>query len=159
MDAAVSSIAALPPAPRWATPPWCAAPRTSAAFPRAAAKETAEISPTGAAPRFHCGGCDTAKGETCGGAGAANICGVCAPKTTCPTGWMCGTSPAGCGLAAIACGTCDAATETCTTNHTCCKKTTCAAEERAAAPVSTGAVVSWYAATLGLAPIRRIKLA
>ena len=32
----------------------------------------------GCGTTLHCGGCDTAKGETCGGAGAANICGVCA---------------------------------------------------------------------------------
>jgi hypothetical protein len=66
---------------------------------------------------LHCGDC-TVAGETCGGAGTANVCGVCMPKTCTSatdeggTLQRCGDVDDGCGKK-ITCGDCTTAGETC----------------------------------------------
>ncbi|HMI88348.1 MAG TPA: hypothetical protein VK550_29900, partial [Polyangiaceae bacterium] len=106
-------------------------------YPKSCGPENCGAMSDGCGTMLQCGSCTTA-GETCGGGGTTNVCGVCVPKTMCPTGWVCGTAPTGCGGPAINCGSCDPATEICTTTHTCCTKTTCAAEGKSCGTLSDG---------------------
>lgn len=91
---------------------------------------------------LECGGCSN--GESCGGGGAANVCGTaCAPVTCEGAGKNCGTMPDGCG-GTVECGTCGedevcgggAGPNVC--GPAACEPTTCEAEGAACGSVSDG---------------------
>ncbi|MBL8950189.1 MAG: hypothetical protein JNK82_05395, partial [Myxococcaceae bacterium] len=69
--------------------------------------------PDGCGGTLSCGSCSVA-GESCGGAGTANVCGAgtCTPRTCESQGLQCGVASDGCSTT-LECGACTAAGETC----------------------------------------------
>jgi hypothetical protein len=96
----------------------------------------------GCSGKIDCGACPT--GETCGGAGTANHCGIgtCTPSTCAALGATCGVVSDGCGDI-LSCGTCGAG-ETCgggganRCGPTACTPKTCASESKTCGVISDG---------------------
>jgi hypothetical protein len=95
--------------------------------------------------QIHCGDCDGASGETCGGGGVANVCGVCVPNANACAGKNCGQVFNGC--AWVSCGGDCAAGQECGANGvanvcgTCTPTTSCAAQGKTCGSLWNGCIM------------------